>query len=436
MMLMMSHATKHGDQQLVITSDVMNIAEILLIWGLPQMPPAHLAAQALSKYRNTEGDLTQADIKSIIAALSGDSFKERSPGKFIPKYKTTPMAKTSTNATQSDSESESDDDPTEDELRNDRSQAVTVKVPSHEESLQQLQRLRAGLASSGQRNQINEAEMLAKMIEGVNKLQAPHVISLFAYYLKTGPNATESDRKEWISAQARAAEAIRRGIDPSFHQYLTLQPNANTIASEEMALVQGSKFIKCLIQRLVGTDDRVIEKQERQLLTAIESYSTMTDIDKFSERVNAELTWYNKTWRYFSRPHKPATPEAFFVQALLSAVYARPSQVGLAKILSSELERDGLSMLDLLDKLKKDVKAEEMLNARRPSEVKTDTSDKKGKQKSTANQALQSTSCPECGQNHDLSQCPRAEHRKDQDAYRRGQQMPGQESPGGRGGRG
>jgi hypothetical protein len=73
--------------------------------------------------------------------------------------------------------------------------------------------------------------------------------------------------------------------------------------------------------------------------------------------------------------------------------------VGLAKILGSELKRDGLSMLALLealDKLKKDVKAEEMLNARRPSEVKTDTSDKKGKQKSTANQALQSTSCPEC----------------------------------------
>jgi hypothetical protein len=113
MMLMMSHATKHGDQQLVITSDVMNIAEILLIWGLPQLPPAHLAAQALSKYRNKEGDLTQADIKCIIAALLGDSFKERSPGKFIPKYKTTPIAKTSTNATQSDSESESDNDLTE-----------------------------------------------------------------------------------------------------------------------------------------------------------------------------------------------------------------------------------------------------------------------------------------------------------------------------------
>jgi hypothetical protein len=75
MMLMMSHATKHGDQQLVITSDMMNIAEILLIWGLPQMPPAHLAAQALSKYRNEEGDLTQADIKSINAALSGDSLR-------------------------------------------------------------------------------------------------------------------------------------------------------------------------------------------------------------------------------------------------------------------------------------------------------------------------------------------------------------------------
>jgi predicted nicotinamide N-methyase len=124
-----------------------------------------------------------------------------------------------------------------------------------------------------------------------NSLQAPHVISLFAYYLKTGLNAaTESDRREWISAQARAAEVIRRGIDPSFHQYLTLQPNANTIASEEMALVQGSKFIKCLIQRLGGSDERVITKQEQQLLTAIESYSTIADIDKFSERVNAELT--------------------------------------------------------------------------------------------------------------------------------------------------
>jgi DNA-binding SARP family transcriptional activator len=83
-----------------------------------------------------------------------------------------------------------------------------------------------------------------------------------------------------------------------------------------MTLVQGSKLIKCLIQRLVGSDERIITKQEQQLLTAIESYSTMTDIDKFSERVNAELTWYNKTWRYFSRPHMPATPEASFVQAL------------------------------------------------------------------------------------------------------------------------
>jgi hypothetical protein len=226
---------------------------------------------------------------------------------------------------------------------------------------------------------MNEAEMLATTVEGVKKLQAPRVISLFACYLKTGPNVTETDRKEYISAQARAAEAIRRWIDQSFHQYLTLQPNANTIASEEMALVQGSNFNKCLIQRLVGSDERVITKQEQQLLTAIESYSTMTDIDKFSKRVNTELTWYNKTWLFFSRPHKPATLEASFVQVLLSAVYAQPSQVGLAKIQSSELERNGLSMLDLLDKLKKDVKAEEMLNARRPPEVKTDTSDKKGK---------------------------------------------------------
>jgi hypothetical protein len=69
MMLMMSHATKHGDQQLAITSNVMNTPEILLIWGLPKMPQAHLAAEALSKYRNKESDLTQADQKYHCCAV-------------------------------------------------------------------------------------------------------------------------------------------------------------------------------------------------------------------------------------------------------------------------------------------------------------------------------------------------------------------------------
>jgi hypothetical protein len=64
--------------------------------------------------------------------------------------------------------------------------------------------------------------------------------------------------------------------------------------------------------------EHVQRKQEQQVLTAIKSYSTMTNIDKFSERVNAKLTWNNKIWRYFSLPHKPTTPDASFVQALLS----------------------------------------------------------------------------------------------------------------------
>ena len=134
----------------------------------------------------------------------------------------------------------------------------------------------------------------------------------------------------------------------------------------------------------------------------------------------------------------PATPEAKFEQILLASVYKRPSQISLAKLLSNELERDGLTMHNLLEKLRKDIKAEEFLNSSIASEVtvKEVGNDKKGKPKATANQAFERKECPECGQNHELSQCPRAQHKMDKDAYQRGQHMPGPESPGGRGGRG
>ena len=296
MMLMMSQQTKAGDQQLVITSDVMNIADILIIWDLDTMPPAHLTAQALTKFNCKGAELSQKDLKQIITALAGDAINDQSSTKATPKHFASPLAKLSKDATISDSDSESDKDSAEDESSTKYGKEVVLRVPTHEDNLKLVQRLRAGISSSGTRTKLNEADMLAKMVEGVNKLQAPHIISMFSFYIAHGPNASMDERKEWISAQARAAEAIRRGIDASYHQYLTLRTNLNSVESEEAASVQGSKFIKCLVHRIIGSDDQAIARQEKQLIKALEEYSTMSDIDKYSERVNAEITWYYKMW--------------------------------------------------------------------------------------------------------------------------------------------
>ena len=166
MMLLMSQQTKHGDLQLVFTSDVMNIAEFLLIFGIETMPLPHLMVQALSQFRFRESHLDQKDLKSIIRALSSDSMQGRTFTKTIPKSKISPMAMSSTNDKESDSESDSDNDRTEGELRKDRSQAV--KVPTDEQNLELERRLRASIASNNKQNKINEAEMLATMVERIS----------------------------------------------------------------------------------------------------------------------------------------------------------------------------------------------------------------------------------------------------------------------------
>ena len=47
----------------------------------------------------------------------------------------------------------------------------------------------------------------------------------------------------------------------------------------------------------------------------------MTDFEKYIARVNAELTWYYKTWRYFSGPNMPVKPVTNFMQALPALVF-------------------------------------------------------------------------------------------------------------------
>ena len=51
MLLILSQQTKAGHQHIVITHDVVNIAYFLLIFGLNEMPPFYLMAQALAQYQ-------------------------------------------------------------------------------------------------------------------------------------------------------------------------------------------------------------------------------------------------------------------------------------------------------------------------------------------------------------------------------------------------
>ena len=56
----------------------------------------------------------------------------------------------------------------------------------------------------------------------------------------------------------------------------------------------------------------------------------MTDFEKYTATLNAELTWYYKRFTYFSRPNMPVKPETSFMHELLTQVYTLKGQEALA----------------------------------------------------------------------------------------------------------
>jgi hypothetical protein len=84
---------------------------------------------------------------------------------------------------------------------------------------------------------------------------------------------------------------------------------------------------------------------------------------QYSLTVRVEVTWYNKCFRYDSRPQMQERTEHEFMEHVLREVYKRPHQRTLAKQLQQRLEQGTLNMEDLLLQLREDRQLEERLHA-------------------------------------------------------------------------
>ena len=124
-LLMMSQQTKAGHQQIVITPNVMNIADFLLIFHLNEMPPSYLMAQALAQYQCQGDDISPGDVGQIIASLSRDSFNDQSPAKSSPARSNSRT--TAKNFSQREAASDSGSDSDDKDSRSNRSVEVTLK---------------------------------------------------------------------------------------------------------------------------------------------------------------------------------------------------------------------------------------------------------------------------------------------------------------------
>ncbi len=96
------------ENKIMINSDVMNIADVLLIFDLNTMPPVHVMAQALAHYKiKGSDDIETSDLAIMIRSLSGETFNaSTSPARAIPRK----LATAQSPKIEAEAETESDSD--------------------------------------------------------------------------------------------------------------------------------------------------------------------------------------------------------------------------------------------------------------------------------------------------------------------------------------
>ena len=273
MLMTMSSQAKDGSpDNAPLHENVLNIADILLIMDLNCMPSAHLFATALKNYKHTS-QISEDELRDIVSSLTATVFDDSTASPKSSPGKSTHASVAKSNATQSDSGSDSGDERS-------KQQVVSVKWTDEDDD-RLLAKLRSKTHAVRGPPRVNDAELVAKLSERINKLTTEHLSSLVAYYCaQRSPD--HHRHTQWNNQQARGAETLRLKIHSSFHRYLTLPAANGSLELAQIANIQGSLFLKCLIQNILDCGDNAIANQEAQVKIAIASYNTTTDFLAFS----------------------------------------------------------------------------------------------------------------------------------------------------------
>jgi hypothetical protein len=262
-----------------------------------------------------------------------------------------------------------------------------------------------------------------KLDEVLPKLDRGHVVALFKFHAMP---------KECIEDQGRAAANIMKSIDITM-QSLIVFPHADTMNSQaEIQKVLGSFTLVCLMKNVYGNDHTALEAQFKQFQIRAAEYPIAGEMQKFKRDLLTERAICRKLEQLFARRQdlERKKTEHEFCEILLSAVYKEDRE--LAKSLRAGLDATPpLTLEELLDKLVENRKIEEGLGKLSPaksSSGSTKSSDKKGANQSLANPAIQQQlKCASCGNEHDISQCPKEKARLQKEAKQRGEKLPGSE---------
>ena len=131
--------------------------------------------------------------------------------------------------------------------------------------------------------QINEEELLRRLIDRFHKLDCGHISSLSEYYLAHhfAMIGHADVLEQFMNKQARGATTIMNCVDPKFQNELRVPQTDGTTDAEKMA----SLFVKHLLKTFFGRDGSVIATQADQIQKVFRYYTTVVD---FHHRVSSQ----------------------------------------------------------------------------------------------------------------------------------------------------
>ena len=393
LMITMLSQSLNQNGETYLADEVIQLAEFFTIMDIDKVPSRDMVRQILMQY--SKDDIPKELLKKLINGLSNDIFDES------PAKKKDSRAKTQNGDKSDDSGSESEEEP---QLSRSRlSQQVQVTTPTDFTALCDAIMQKTKVQVDEERDE----ELLAKITERLHKVDKGCMVALFKYHAMS---------KQSTNDQGRAAASIMQSIDASMHKLITFPHADGSMSTSQIRSVKGSLTLACLFKNIYGRDHMAVEKQLRQIQQITSEYSKAKNLSEYKKILLTEVAIYVKIGRWFNRKQDTMQTDYDLCQMLLKEVYLLPEQKHLAVELRRDTDRriSPLSLEEVLTKLEENRRLQESLGEESRAQGKTggakstDRDKKVSKQQPTANPAVQQQpKCPSCGNEHDISKCPK-----------------------------
>ena len=415
--LMISMTSQHKDSngKIQLHKSVHAVAEIFVTTGQTRLLNADQLMQFIEAYPHA--DMSQDMKRELLIQLSDGVFKE------------TPVQRSQKVTSRYDKnfeEQETDNEQGTQPDRQPRSEVETSKPVSAEQFRSMLDDCIYGTDpdSNPEKESGQQEQVLQIYMKNIEKFRSRHVTSMALQLLYPKDN---------IENQARAIKTIFQSIDVKLQALIQVPLASTAIDQRHLADNQASLALACLIRHIYGQGTTAITKQEQAIQTLCASYKQgIKDPLTFHKNVMTEWTVYDSVWQYFSTPSNKRLTERDKCELLLKYVAKEDSAFAVQQ--QRELQKKGSTYT--LEELLRALEEQHRLLESLQIESETSSPAKSGKGGGTnladkkvqpsANPAIQQQQkCSICGNEHDVSKCPKEIDRLKKEAQRRGEKLPG-----------